>query len=162
MSIEEMCKIQGIGQAKAVIIKAAMELAVRKEAESLKKRDIIRNAKDVIPFLRKRIGEDAVESFWVVFLNKSLRIIKSEALSKGGISATVVDPKVILKRAIELEASFIILSHNHPSGGLKPSQADVELTARLKAAALFLDIDILDHVIVSQEGHYSFAEEGTL
>jgi DNA repair protein RadC len=162
MSIEEMCKVPGIGHAKAIIIKAAMELAVRKEAELLKNRDVIRSSKDIVPFLRKRIGDDNVESFWVVFLNKGLRIIKSEILSQGGITGTVVDAKTVLARALELKATSLILSHNHPSGNLKPSQADRDLTARLKAAAAIFDISIIDHLIVSQEGYYSFSEAGDL
>ena len=161
MNLKELQIVKGIGPAKAVVIKAALELAIKKEEEVFT-REIISSGKDVRDYLRKRLQHESREHFMVIYLNRRNRVICHEVISLGGISGTIVDTRVILKRAIETNASAIILSHNHPSGNCRPSGQDKKLTEKIKAASLFFDITVLDHIIVSDEGYYSFADEGEL
>jgi DNA repair protein RadC len=161
MSLKELQEIKGIGPAKAVIIKAALELSIKKE-EEIFERMVLTNAKDVKVFLQKRLQDETREHFIVIYLNRRNRLINYETISSGGISGTVVDVKVVIKRALEEKATAIILSHNHPSGNCRPSPADRELTKKMKTAAQLFDIQVLDHIIVSDEGYFSFAEDGLL
>ncbi len=161
MSLKELQLVKGIGPAKAVVIKAALELAIKKE-EEIFTREIISSGKDVKDYLRKRLQHESREHFMVIYLNRRNRVICHEVISLGGISGTIVDTRVILKRAIEENASSIILSHNHPSGNCRPSGQDKILTEKIKSAASFFDIAVVDHIIVSDEGYYSFADEGEL
>ncbi len=162
LDITDLMKVKGVGQAKAVAIKAAMELAVRKQAEPFKSKPVLRSSQDIAPFLRSLIGDKRQEYFVAIYLNMACRYISHQEISKGGITGTVADVKVILKKAVEVEASMMIVAHNHPSGNLRPSKADKALTEKLKAAAKLLDINVVDHLIVSQEGYYSFADEGEM
>jgi len=161
MNLKEMQQVKGIGPAKSVVLKAALELAIKKE-EEIFTREVISSARDVKNFLRKRLQHESREHFMVIYLNRRNRVICHEIISLGGISGTVVDTRVILRRALEENASSLILSHNHPSGNCRPSGQDKALTEKIKSAALFFDINILDHIIVSDEGYYSFADEGEL
>ena len=161
MNLKELQQVKGIGPAKAVVIKAALELSIKKE-EEIFTREIISSGKDVKDYLRKRLQHESREHFMVIYLNQRNRVICHEVISFGGISGTVVDTRVIIKRAIEEGASSIILSHNHPSGNCRPSGQDKILTQKIKSAALFFDITVIDHLIVSDEGYYSFADEGEL
>lgn len=161
MTVKDLQLVKGIGPAKAVVIKAALELAIKKEAEVFT-REVITSSKDVKDFLQKRLQHESSEHFMVIFLNRRNRVITHEIISHGGISGTVVDPRIVLRRALEERASSLILSHNHPSGNCRPSSQDKDLTQKIKSAALFLDIKVLDHIIVSDEGYYSFADEGEL
>jgi DNA repair protein RadC len=162
LSIRELMKIKGIGMAKAVMIAAALELGRRRlAAESLDK-PLVTSSSSVARFLQARFRDLPHEIFAVVFLNRANKIIHFEIVSSGGITGTVADPRIILKKALEEEAVSLILCHNHPSGSLKPSRADEELTLKIKEAARFFDIKVLDHVIVSSEGYFSFADEGLI
>jgi DNA repair protein RadC len=161
MNLNDLQMVKGIGPAKAVVIKAALELAVKKEAELLIREKIMCSA-DVLNYFKKRLQNENREHFVVVYLNQGNRVISYETISSGGISGTVVDPRLIIRRALELYASSIIACHNHPSGNCQPSKADNVLTEKLQKAALFFDIRLLDHLIVSDEGHYSFADAGML
>lgn len=161
MTLKDLQLVKGIGPAKAVVIKAALELAIKKE-EEIFSREVISTSKDVKDFLRKRLQHESREHFMVIYLNRRNRVITHEILSQGGISGTVVDPRIVLRRALEEHASSIILSHNHPSGNCRPSSQDKDLTEKIKTAALYFDIKVLDHIIVSDEGYYSFADEGEL
>jgi DNA repair protein RadC len=161
MTLKELQQVKGIGPAKAVVIKAALELSVKKE-EEIFTREIISSGHDVKNYLRKRLQHESREHFMVIYLNRRNRVLCHEIISYGGITGTVVDTRVILKRAIEENATSIILSHNHPSGNCRPSGQDKILTEKIKSAALFFDISVLDHLIVSDEGYYSFADEGEL
>lgn len=161
MSLKDLQHIKGIGPAKAVVIKAALELAIKKE-EEIVLREAITSARDVKDFLQKKLQHENREFFVVIYLNRRNRIITHEVVSHGGISGTVVDPRIVLRRALEEHASAIILSHNHPSGNCRPSQQDVDLTNKIKNAALYFDIKVIDHIIVSDEGFYSFADEGEI
>lgn len=160
LSLKELQKVRGIGQAKAITIAAALELGRRRHAASSLEKQTILSSKDVAEYLRAMLKDYLYEVFAVLFLNKANKINHYEVMSRGGIDGTVVDPKVILKKALEETATSLILCHNHPSGNLKPSTADIVLTKKIKEAAALLDIKVIDHIIVSESGYYSFADEG--
>ena len=163
MSVQELVngKIEGLGAAKSVTIVAAMELgARRKAAEHFKLR--IQSSKDVAEYLQAKLEHRRREVFAVVYLNRGNRILSLETISEGGLTGTVADPRIILKKALEQDATALVLCHNHPSGNLTPSKADEQLTHKIKQAAALMDIQVLDHIIVSQEGYFSFADEGMI
>lgn len=162
LSMKELQKLKGIGEAKAILISAAMELGRRRQAADALTRITIQNSSEIAEFLRSTLRDFHYEVFAVVFLNRANKIKHFEIISRGGITGTVADPRLILKKAVEEEATSIVLSHNHPSGNLKPSRADEELTQKIKQAASYFDIRVLDHIIVSDEGYYSFADEGLI
>lgn len=162
LSIKDLQKIKGIGNAKAIVITAALELGRRRDTANVLTKTFIRNSQEIACFLKQNLKDFNYEVFAVIFLNRANKIKHFEIISRGGITGTVADPRLILKKAIEEEATSIILSHNHPSGNLKPSQADEEITNKIKHAASYLDIKVLDHIIVSDEGYYSFADEGMI
>lgn len=154
-------KIKGLGPAKAITIAAALELGIRRSMADTKK-DIVLSSKDLANYLKARLQYKKHEIFAVVFLNKANKINHFEIISEGGITGTVADPRIILRKALEHDAVNMVLCHNHPSGSLKPSRQDEELTQKIKEAAKYFDIKVLDHIIVSDEGYYSFADEGIL
>jgi len=154
-------KIKGLGPAKAVTIAAALELGIRRDSEE-KVVQKITSSKDIAAYLQSLLQYKDHEVFVVVFLNNANKIIHHEEISKGGITGTVADPKLIIKQALMYNAVSIILCHNHPSGNLKPSRADELITQKIVQAASYLDIKVQDHIIVSHEGYYSFADEGIL
>lgn len=162
VSITQLKKVKGIGEAKAVTIAAALELGRRRHAGEILEKAIIRSSYDIAQYIRTVIKDFGYEVFGVLFLNKSNKVKHFEIISRGGITGTVADPRIILKKALEVEATSLVLCHNHPSGNLKPSRADQELTLKIKEAARFLDIEVLDHIIVSEEGYYSFADDGMM
>lgn len=162
LSIKEMMKTKGIGIAKATILQAAMEIGKRRMGTEVVEDLIIKDSKMVATFLRTKLMDLPHEVFAVIFLNRANKVNHFEIISSGGMTGTVADPRIILKKALEEEAVSIILSHNHPSGNLKPSKADQALTEKIKHAAKYFDINVLDHIIVSNEGYYSFADEGAL
>ncbi len=162
LSLAAFQKIKGIGEAKAITIAASLELGRRRHAGMPLDKTIISTSKQIADYLKTMIQDYTYEVFAVIFLNKSNRVNHFEIISKGGISATIADPRIILKKALDTEATSIILCHNHPSGSLKPSRADEELTAKIKEAARYLDIGVTDHIIVSENGYFSFADEGVL
>jgi DNA repair protein RadC len=154
-------KIKGLGPAKAITIAAALELGVRRNMADNKK-ETVQSSKDVALYLQAQLQYKKHEVFAVVFLNRANKINHFEVISEGGITGTVADPRIILKKALEHDAVSLVLSHNHPSGNLKPSRQDQELTNKIKEASNYFDIKVLDHIIVSEEGYYSFADEGIL
>ena len=162
LSLKEFQKIKGIGDAKAITIAAALELGRRRQASVYLEKTVIRSSSDLAQYLRANIKDYSYEVFAVVFLNKANKINHFEIISRGGITGTVADPRIILKKALEEDATSIVLCHNHPSGNLKPSRADEELTHKIKEAAKYFDITVMDHIIVSEEGYYSFSDEGIL
>lgn len=162
LSIKELMKVKGIGEAKAIIITAAMELGRRRQANELMEKPIISDSGSIARYLQAILKDHDREVFMVLFLNRANKINYTEIISRGGITGTVADPRVILKRALEEDAVSLVLCHNHPSGSLKPSKADEVLTYKIKEAAKYFDIKVLDHIIVSDEGFYSFADEGVL
>jgi len=163
LSVNEILqlKVKGIGPAKAISIVAAFELAIRRDA-SVNKKESVTSSNDIAAFLKAKLQHKQHEVFAVVFLNQANKIIHHEIVSEGGITGTVADPRIILKKALEHNAVNIILCHNHPSGNLSPSKADKDLTQKLKEASLLLELKVIDHIIISNEGYYSFADEGIL
>src|SRR3954451_9052253 len=163
LSVKDMVnlKIKGLGPAKAVTIAAALQLGVRRSMADNKK-EVIQSSKDIADYLKAHLQYKKNEVFAVVFLNRANKINHYETISEGGITGTVADPRIILKKALEHDAVSIVLCHNHPSGNLRPSRQDQELTNKIKEASSYFDIKVLDHIIVSDEGYYSFADDGML
>ena len=163
LSIEELQQVNGIGPAKAVSITAALELGQRRhnaEANATIKK--IGSSKDAYELLRMHVQDLQVEQFWVLFLSRNNSVIKAELISQGGISATYVDPSPLFKKAILNNASSIILCHNHPSGNLAPSEADIKLTRKIYNAGKLLDIDVLDHIIITSNSYTSLNDDGKM
>ena len=161
LSLKDLMKFKGIGEAKAITIMSALELGRRRKESEPKKRDKITLSTDVYELMRPYLLDAHREEFWIVMLNRANEVLRTEKISEGGVSGTIADPKLIFKTALDHLASAIILVHNHPSGNLKPSQADLDLTKKLKQAGGFLEIAVLDHVIFTDHGYYSFVDEGT-
>ena len=163
MSVKDMVnlKIKGLGEAKAIAIAASLELGIRRQSDPIQQKQVS-SSKDVAGYLQNTLQFLQREVFAILLLNRANRIIHFEIVSEGGITGTVADPRIILKKALEHNATGIILCHNHPSGNLKPSHADEMLTKKIKNAASFLDILVTDHIIVSHEGYFSFADDGML
>ena len=162
LSVRDLVAIKGIGEAKAITIAAALELGRRRQSAPFLEKNTVRNSADTAGVLRSQLVDFPHEVFAVIFLNQANKINHFQIISQGGITGTVADPRIILKTALQEEAVGLILSHNHPSGNLRPSRADEALTQKIKEAAGCLDIRVLDHIIVSNEGHFSFADEGLL
>jgi len=162
VSVHDLMKLRGIGKAKAICIAAALELGRRRQAASFLIKLQVKKSKDVADYLQALLKDHKHEVFAVLYLNRSNKINRFEIISEGGITGTVADPRVILKRALQEDAVSLVLSHNHPSGNPRPSKADIELTNKVKEAARYFDIKVLDHIIVSNEGYFSFADEGII
>jgi DNA repair protein RadC len=161
-SYEFLSSFKGIGEAKAVNIMAAMELSRRRKSEEAPERPQITSSNAAAAILMPLLGDLDHEEFWILLLNRNNKVIHRFMTSKGGLTATVIDVRTILKTAIDRLATSMILSHNHPSGNLTPSDADMQITRKLKEAGKIMDIQVLDHVIVSHYGYYSFADNGQL
>ncbi len=161
-NVDELSTFKGIGPAKAVSIVATLELARRKNTLTTKKKPQITSSNDAYKLVKHLYEDQHVECFYILLLNQNNRLIHTSLISQGGIAATVVDPKIIFKEALDKRAVSIILSHNHPSGNLKPSQADIDITKKIKAAGHMLDIKTLDHLIIADQSYFSFADEGIL
>ncbi len=163
LSVKEMVnlKIKGLGAAKAITIAAALELGIRRTMAENKK-ESVHSGREIAAYLKAQFQHFKHEVFSVLYLNNANKINHLEIISEGGISGTIADPKIILRKALENDATRIVLCHNHPSGSFKPSRQDEILTAKIKRAAELFDIDLMDHIIVSEEGFFSFADEGLL
>lgn len=162
LSLKDLKRVKGIGEAKSITIAAALELGRRRQATASLEKPVVRSSKEIAGYLKALIKDYHYEVFAVIFLNRANKINHFEIISRGGITGTVADPRVILKKALEEDATSIVLCHNHPSGNLQPSLADEELTKKIKEAASYMDIKVIDHIIVSEDGYYSFADEGIL
>ncbi len=160
--VPELMKFHGIGEVKAISIASALELGRRRQGTSPKDRPQIRSSEDAYDLMAGLLGDLDHEEFWILLLNRANRVIGRQQISRGGVAGTVVDAKVIFKKAIDTMACSIILCHNHPSGNLKPSLADREITKKLRWAGRNLEIAVLDHLIISENGFYSFADEGEM
>jgi DNA repair protein RadC len=161
-SFQELIAFKGIGQAKAITILAAMEMNRRYNASDAIIKDKITSSSSVFKMLQPILGELPHEEFWILYLNNSNKVLQKSQLSKGGITGTLVDIRLVLKNALQLNAVAIILAHNHPSGTLQPSHADKQLTQKLKKAAESMDIKVLDHLIITEKTYFSFADENIL
>ena len=159
LSIKQLMQFKGIGEAKAITIAAALEFARRRTGEEAQKITKINSSKDAFELLHSIIGELPHEEFWIIYLNNSNTVLHKEQLSKGGMTGTLVDVRLVMKHALEQGAVACILAHNHPSGTLKPSQSDKAITKKLQHAGQALDIRILDHLIIAHKSYFSFADE---
>jgi len=162
VSMKELMKIEGIGPARAIMIMAALELGRRREIAAPIEKSVIKTSSDIAGYLHTKLKDYRHEIFGVLYLNRSNKVNAFEIVSEGGITGTVADPRIILRRALEEDAVNLILFHNHPSGSLKPSRVDELLTTKIRDAALLMDIRVIDHIIVSDTGYFSFADEGIL
>lgn len=162
LSIPQLTKFKGIGKVKAISIITALEVGKRRQYESKLAVSRISCSKDVFNIFQSHIGTIEHEEFWVVYLNNSNAILSKQQISKGGLTATIVDVRLVLKKALELAAIGLILCHNHPSGNVKPSHADRSLTKKISTAADTMDIKLLDHLIITEKAYFSFADEGLL
>jgi DNA repair protein RadC len=162
VSVKDLMKIKGIGEAKAVTIVAALELGRRRKELDVLEKPRITGSKDIYELLKEHLTDLAHEEFWIVLLNRANRVIRIQQVSQGGVSGTVADPKIIFKVALGELASGLILAHNHPSGNLTASQADIDLTKKLKEAGKLLEIQVLDHLILAGQKYFSFADEAML
>lgn len=162
LSVEQLMAFKGIGEAKAITIVAAMELGRRRRSEAALDKYKISSSTSVFELMQPIIGELEHEEFWIIYLNNSNKVIQKNQLSKGGITGTLVDVRLVLKNALQFGAIGLILVHNHPSGTLKPSEADIQITQKLKTAAQSIDIRVLDHLIITEKAYYSFADASML
>jgi DNA repair protein RadC len=162
LTVKDLMKFKGIGEAKAISIVAALELGKRRKQEENNSSHSIKSSKDVYEIFDPFVSDLSHEEFWILLLNRSNRIIGKSKISQGGVAGTVIDTKLIMKTAIENLASSIIICHNHPSGNLNPSGSDIEITNKIKIAANCLDMKLLDHIIVADHAYYSFLDEGKL
>ncbi|MFC5408145.1 DNA repair protein RadC [Larkinella bovis] len=162
LSVRDLSKFKGIGEAKAISIVAALELGRRRKEQERPQRLRITSSRDAYDEIKPHLLDKQHEEFWILLLNRANEVIRPVQISSGGVSGTVADPKLIFKHALEQLASALILVHNHPSGHLSASQPDRDLTRKLKEAGLLLDIPVLDHLIFTDQGYLSFADEGML
>ncbi len=162
LSVKDLMKVKGIGEAKAISIIAALELGRRRKDLDPEAKPRITGSRDVFEIFKANLLDIHHEEFWILLVNRANRVIKKHQISQGGVAGTVADPKIIFKAALEELASGIILAHNHPSGNLTASQADIDLTKKLKDAGKLLEIEVLDHVIIAGQKYFSFADEGML
>lgn len=161
-TIKDLQKEKGIGEARSITIMAALELGKRRKMEDAKEITKITTSAQAYDYLQPLLCDLQHEEFWVLFLNRSNTVIEHFNMSKGGTAGTVIDTRIILKRGIELLASSIVLGHNHPSGNAKPSQADHDITNKIKEAGKLVEIVVIDHIIVCEHSYFSFADEGLL
>ena len=162
LSVNELIKHKGIGEAKAITIVAAMELGNRRRETEALQRGQITTSKDAAAAIQRHLADLQHEEFWILMLNRANKIIGKHPVSQGGIAGTVVDAKMVFKPAVENSASSVILCHNHPSGNRQPSDEDIKLTKKLRDAGVNLDVKVIDHIIVTDSGYFSFADEGLI
>jgi DNA repair protein RadC len=162
LSVKDLCKVNGIGPAKAITIIAAIELGARKQYLAAVERPQIRSSREAYLVMKSKLEDLSHEEFWVITLDRKNSVINTYRISEGGITGTVVDVRKILKIALDDKSTGIMLFHNHPSGNLQPSHADIELTKKMTEAGKIMDISVLDHLIITQTSYYSFTDEGLL
>lgn len=162
LSIKQLMAFKGIGEAKAITIAAALELGRRRRIEDVIQLEKITSSTSVYNLMHPILGDLPHEEFWILYLNNSNKVLQKSQLSKGGITGTLVDVRLVLKNALEVGATSLILCHNHPSGTLNPSTADKDITQKLKTASQSLDIKVLDHLIITENAYFSFADENLL
>lgn len=162
MTVPQLTKFKGIGEVKAITILAAIELGRRRMEQGPVSKKKLTGSQQAYDFMRPVLEDLPHEEFWVILLNRSNFVLKKILISSGGLAATIVDPKIIFRKALEASASGILLFHNHPSGNLEPSQSDIDLTNKMVSGAKHFDIIILDHLIISEKGYYSFSDEGKI
>ncbi|MBR3467432.1 MAG: DNA repair protein RadC [Bacteroidales bacterium] len=162
MSVEELTRIKGIGKVKAVTLQAAFELGRRRRAALVEEKKKIGSVDDVIELMQSRLADAQQEQFWTIFLNNASSLLLTQCIGTGNLTKTIVDVRKIIQKALDLGATGLILCHNHPSGNLKPSREDLELTLTIRKAAQLFNLEVKDHVIIHKSNGYSFLEEGLL
>ena len=162
LSVKDLMKFKGIGEAKAISIVSALELGRRRKDTEPQKKPQITSSEDAYKIISPELLDNRHEEFWILLLNRRNIVIKKQLISSGGVTGTVADPKIIFKSALEELACGIILAHNHPSGNLKPSQQDIHLTKKMTEGGRVLEIPVLDHIIFTDNGYFSFADENML
>ena len=162
LSIKDLTKFKGVGEAKAISIATALEIGNRKSQQEVLERQQISSSKDAFEILQTHLSDLQTEEFWAIFLNHQNKILYKTCLFRGGIASSVADVRVVFKTALEHFSTQIIVAHNHPAGSLKPSKEDINITQKIKDAGKLLDIDLLDHLILTQNKYYSFKDEGIL
>lgn len=162
LSIKDLTKFKGVGEAKAISIATALEIGNRKSQQEVLERQQISSSKDAFEILQPHLSDLQTEEFWAIFLNHQNKILYKTCLFRGGIASSVADVRVVFKTALEHFSTQIIVAHNHPAGSLKPSKEDINITQKIKDAGRLLDIDLLDHLILTQNKYYSFKDEGIL
>jgi DNA repair protein RadC len=162
LTVEDLQKYKGMGEAKAIGILAALELGRRRKLSESVKKEKITSSRDIYNIFHPVLADLPNEEFWIILLNRSNKIIERQKISQGGLSGTVTDVRIILKTALEKLASSVILCHNHPSGNPTPSDADISITQKVKESGKLMDISLLDHIIVTDGNYYSFADEGLI
>ncbi|MFP4488593.1 MAG: RadC family protein [Bacteroidales bacterium] len=162
LDVHDLVELKGIGTAKAINILAALELGRRRKSAEIIESAKIRSSNDVYTIFHPLLADLTHEEFWLLYLNRSNKILSRYKLSQGGISGTITDVRLLIKKAVELLASAVIICHNHPSGNLEPSEADTRITQKIKEAAGYFDISLLDHLIITDNGYYSYADNGML
>lgn len=162
LSVDDLRKFRGIGEAKAISIVAALELGRRRRESEVLLIQRISSSADVFNLFNPFLADESYEQFWILLLNRANKIIEKHCISEGGLTGTVADPRKIFKRALEKNAVAMVLCHNHPSGNIQPSEADIKLTKKLVEAGKLIDIDVLDHIIIGSEKFFSFADEGLI
>ena len=162
LSIKDLTKFKGVGEAKAISIATALEIGNRKSQQEVLERQQISSSKDAFEILQPHLSDLQTEEFWAIFLNHQNKILYKTCLFRGGIASSVADVRVVFKTALEHFSTQIIVAHNHPAGSLKPSKEDINITQKIKDAGKLLDIDLLDHLILTQNNYYSFKDEGIL
>ncbi|MDR6513513.1 RadC family protein [Chryseobacterium camelliae] len=162
LSAKELMKFKGIGEVKAISIATALEIGRRRAHQEIPDKAVIGNSDDAYHLLKTYLSDLRTEEFWAVFLNQSNKVIHISKLTHGGISQSIVDVRILFKTALEHFSTGIIIAHNHPSGSLKPSREDMSITAKIKEAGSFLNIQLLDHLIITENAYFSFSDEGLI
>lgn len=162
LSVHDLMQFKGIGEAKAISIIAALELGGRRQSATVTERPQIKTSADIYQYFHSTLADLPHEEFWILFLNRSNKIISKERLSIGGVTGTIVDVKILFKKAMEFLATSIVLCHNHPSGNVQPSDLDISLTKKLKEAGKLMDVAVIDHIIVCDGEYFSFADKGMM
>lgn len=162
LSVKDLMKFNGIGEAKAISIITALEIGRRRAVQEIPERSVIGNSHDAYSILKNQLSDLRTEEFWAIFLNNSNKVIYTSQLTQGGISQSIVDVRILFKTALEHFSTGVIIAHNHPSGSLKPSKEDINITQKVKEAGKVLSVQLLDHIIVTQHSYFSFSDAGLL
>ena len=162
MQLKDFISVKGVGNTKAITLMAALELGRRRRLSEAEVRAEISSSKDAFDLMKPLLEDLEIEQFWVLYLNNANKVLAKLNISQGGMTATVVDVRMLLKKALELNSTGLILCHNHPSGTLHASEADCKLTEKVKVSAKLMDIQLLDHIIVTDQSYFSFADEGMI
>ncbi|KFF10539.1 DNA repair protein RadC [Chryseobacterium soli] len=162
LSAKDLMKFKGIGEVKAISIAVALEIGRRRASQEIPEKSLIANSNDAYAILKNHLSDLRTEEFWAIFLNQSNKVIHISQLTHGGISQSIVDVRILFKTALDHFSTGIIIAHNHPSGGLKPSKEDLSITQKIKEGGKTLSIQLLDHLIITQDSYFSFSDEGLL